>query len=320
MKGALAIVAALAAPALAGPEWVEGKTKEDAGSLPADAQITLGAGPLESIRGKLDGAANAVGFGDFQDLFVIELADPTSFQATTTFNGGSAAFEGYLWLFQVDGLPLLGNLLTDGFASELGFVGATLTNTATDQTGLVVEQPGIYIVGISAAPTMPFSVEGPLFVFAEPTEVSGPDGEGANAPLSMWDFDPGAVGPVGGEYVIALNAVEFGAEGACCVAGSCVETTFDACEEMGGSYLGDLSTCATERCPAPCVADVTGPGGTPDGNVDAVDFLLLIAEWGTPCTLGCATDITGPLGVPDGSVDALDFLLLIGQWGSPGNC
>jgi hypothetical protein len=36
----------------------------------------------------------------------------------------------------------------------------------------------------------------------------------------------------------------------------------------------------------------------------------------------CPADITGPggAGLPDGNVDALDFLLLISQWGSPGNC
>jgi hypothetical protein len=72
---------------------------------------------------------------------------------------------------------------------------------------------------------------------------------------------------------------------------------------------------------APCPADFTGPGGSPDGNVDAVDFLVLIAEWGTPCTIGaCEADITGPLGTPDGNVDALDDLLFLAQWGDPGVC
>jgi hypothetical protein len=74
---------------------------------------------------------------------------------------------------------------------------------------------------------------------------------------------------------------------------------------------------------ATCPADVTGPGGpgTPDGNVDALDYLLVIGQWGTPCVGTCEADITGPTPlVPDGNVDSLDFLLLIGQWGSPGVC
>jgi hypothetical protein len=71
-----------------------------------------------------------------------------------------------------------------------------------------------------------------------------------------------------------------------------------------------------------CPADISGPAGAgnPDGNVDGDDYLLLIAQWGSPCAGSCEADITGPNGMPDGNVDSLDFLLLISQWGSPGNC
>jgi WD40 repeat protein len=65
-----------------------------------------------------------------------------------------------------------------------------------------------------------------------------------------------------------------------------------------------------------CAADLTGPDGIPDGAVDALDFLLLIGQWGTPCVGTCEGDIVGP----DGNVDAQDFLLLIAQWGTPGFC
>jgi hypothetical protein len=58
-----------------------------------------------------------------------------------------------------------------------------------------------------------------------------------------------------------------------------------------------------------------------DSNVDALDFLRLIAQWGSPCTGPCDADITGPDPfVPDGNVDALDYLVVISQWGNPGNC
>jgi hypothetical protein len=72
-----------------------------------------------------------------------------------------------------------------------------------------------------------------------------------------------------------------------------------------------------------CLADITGPDGlgVPDGNVDALDYLALIGQWGTPCVGSCEADITGAVpGVPDGNVDSLDFLSVIAQWGSPGNC
>jgi hypothetical protein len=72
-----------------------------------------------------------------------------------------------------------------------------------------------------------------------------------------------------------------------------------------------------------CPADITGSsGGEPDGNVDALDLLLLISQWGSPCTAPCEADITGyeQEFEPDGNVDAVDFLILIAQWGSPGGC
>ena len=47
--------------------------------------------------------------------------------------------------------------------------------------------------------------------------------------------------------------------------------------------------------------------------MDSLDFLLLIAKWGSPCS-PCDADITGPGGMPDGNVDSLDFLLLIANW------
>jgi YVTN family beta-propeller protein len=90
----------------------------------------------------------------------------------------------------------------------------------------------------------------------------------------------------------------------------------DACSDPADAQ----STPLNAVCPGQCPADVTGPGDQPDGNVDALDFLALIGEWGTSCAGGCTADVTGPGGAPDGVVDALDYLLLIGQWGTPANC
>jgi glucose/arabinose dehydrogenase len=73
-----------------------------------------------------------------------------------------------------------------------------------------------------------------------------------------------------------------------------------------------------DPCAEPaCAADITGPGGGPDGVVDALDLLRLISQWGSPCNGACDADITGPVaGTPDGNVDALDYLLMISQWGA----
>jgi hypothetical protein len=87
--------------------------------------------------------------------------------------------------------------------------------------------------------------------------------------------------------------------------------------------IGGQELCIDEICPGEpcaCPGDITGPNGVPDGAVDALDFLELIAQWGSPCGPPCTADITGPGNVPDGKVDALDYLLMISQWGNPANC
>jgi hypothetical protein len=86
-------------------------------------------------------------------------------------------------------------------------------------------------------------------------------------------------------------------------------------ESAMGMVFADMTIAALG-----CAGDITGPGDEPDGNVDALDFLALIAQWGTPCAGPCDADITGPGALPDGNVDSLDYLLLIAQWGTPAHC
>ena len=62
-------------------------------------------------------------------------------------------------------------------------------------------------------------------------------------------------------------------------------------------------TAYTPRASVPCPADLNG-----DGVVNAVDFLLLLAAWGTP-----GGDTNG-----DGTTDAVDFLFLLSHWGPCG--
>jgi probable HAF family extracellular repeat protein len=85
--------------------------------------------------------------------------------------------------------------------------------------------------------------------------------------------------------------------------------------QLCGIGVVDGSTRAFLMTPCYADADVNR-----DGSVDALDFLALIGQWGSPCTGTCEADITGPAGAPDGDVDALDYLLLIAQWGMPGEC
>jgi hypothetical protein len=127
---------------------------------------------------------------------------------------------------------------------------------------------------------------------------------------------------VGDDTACEGNSCAPGA-GACCLGDVCIELTSTECAQFDGTYGGDGSPCDGASCgDEGCPADFTGPTeGESDGNVDALDFLRLIGQWGSPCTGACDADITGPTaGVPDGNVDSLDFLMLVAQWGSPGNC
>ena len=79
----------------------------------------------------------------------------------------------------------------------------------------------------------------------------------------------------------------------------------------------------------PSAADVTGPGGVPDGCVDAFDLGAMLGAWCsgvndpnppsppcencTPANLALA-DISGAGNVPDGCVDSFDLAKLLANW------
>ena len=67
---------------------------------------------------------------------------------------------------------------------------------------------------------------------------------------------------------------------------ACVELTEADCMGFAGTWLGAGSGCGPTSCASGCSGDLTGPGEMPDGNVDSLDFLELIAQWGVG---GCPT-------------------------------
>ncbi len=273
-----------AAPAFAGPEFIEGMTigGPDAGSTPGDAQTPTGIGNLGSIRGDLRGLAPTVGgiAGmtpiDIQDMYVICIEDPEAFSATLATSGGFAAgFDPRLYLFDLDGNGLLGNddtLLNGNLAGSTVVVESTLTNMSDDGTPIVIDLSGLYLLAITVSPESPIS-NSEIFIFQSPTEVSGPDGPGADRPITNWTDNPvfGACCLPGGgcvdlpESICTLGVFgEYQGDdtfciettcpfGACCLPDlSCVEVLQSACEgELGGIYQGDGATCDDIVCLPP---------------------------------------------------------------------
>lgn len=206
---AMTAVVVMCAPAFGrGPEWVE---QGDAGSLPNGAQIVSGSGGLQKISGALEGAVNFDGTGDFEDMYLIYIDDPQNFSATTTFlNGGSADFDSQMWLFAPSGFGILGNDDTFVIGEGNGTVlpGSTLGPKATDRSGAMITEPGLYLLAISGKFEVPISPEGLICTFASPTEISGPDGPGGGQPISAWNNTSLNFGaPLGqtGTYSIALT-------------------------------------------------------------------------------------------------------------------
>jgi hypothetical protein len=182
-----------AGAAFAGPDWVE---IGDAGSTLGSAQQTLGTGPLNSITGSLNGGLRVV--GDFEDMYLIRVVDPVNFSMTLL----GASFDAQLFVFNVtlanEAFGLLANDNTP--SGNIPFVGPF----ANDGTGAALKNPGVYAIAISGAGRQPVSVNGLIFNFFSPTEISGPDGPGGINPHTGWSGEGQT-----GDYTITMTGVGF---------------------------------------------------------------------------------------------------------------
>jgi len=257
---AVAVLAtAMAADAMAGPDWEE-SLYGDAGPLLSTAQVVTGIGTLSTIRGTLEAFADS---GDFQDMYRIEINCPAAitFKAGTDPSfGGSGDFNTQLWLFNANGLGLLGN---NDVTPSLGLSG--FGNMSTDGTGIVISAPGTYYIAVSGLGSVPINSAGQaLFSFVSPMEVSGPDGPGGSTPIAGWS-GPGA----SGEYIIGFSTCAKFVPPPTCPA------------DLNGDGLvngADLGLLLNAWGPFGTAADLNG-----DGQVNGADLGLLIAAWG-PCT------------------------------------
>ena len=191
---------AVASAAAAGPEWTE---TPDAGNLPGSAQTPIDVfmvNDLTGIKGALSGGSPR-GTGDFQDMYRVLIKDPEAFSAVITQNtSGNPSFNTMLWVFDELGRGVLGN---DNATFSPVMNGSGMFNNSTDGTGVVITNPGIYYIAVSGAGSVPVDSNGtPIFEFAVPDEVSGPDG--SLNPIAGWS-GPGAIG----EYTIQFSGVSF---------------------------------------------------------------------------------------------------------------
>jgi hypothetical protein len=159
---------AFACVAAAGPDW-DLDLEQDAGSTLQGAQKITIPSQVQTVRGALTGLAFQGG-GDFQDVYLFQITDPTVFSVDSTGENG-ATFDICMWLFSFEGKPLLGN--NDAFE---GTTGAKIGNASNDGPNVLITEPGFYYLAITGFASQPTGFNGeflfPQSVFT-PGNVSG---------------------------------------------------------------------------------------------------------------------------------------------------
>lgn len=187
---------ALAPAALAGPDWIE---IGDAGSAVGSAQIPVrisGVTFLRSISGSL---ASGYGASDYEDLYVIRVTDAAEFSIAPV----SANFNPVLYLFNLTvNSEALGLIANDDATAENDL--PLLVQMSTDGTGVQVSAPGDYVLAVTGFGRVPVSRTGPMFNFATPTEISGPDGVGGLNPLMGWTGEGET-----GDYALMFEDIDY---------------------------------------------------------------------------------------------------------------
>lgn len=206
--GAFSALALLSVPsaALAGPDWDEGP--DDAGSTLGTAQTITTTGSLTSVTGKLGGPGLLA--GDFQDCFLIQISDPTTFSVTTgPGTGGPAGFNPMLFLFRVDMVD--GQMVAKAVLANNDLVAgnpqAGLRTQSNDGSGTFVNQAGLYLLAISGFGSQPVNAVGQFLfnqAFLEPGVIAGPNG---SAQLNDYTLAGWAQDGSFGTYVLGVQGV-----------------------------------------------------------------------------------------------------------------
>ncbi len=208
--GAAALVIGASAGSAWGITWIEPRDN-DAGAVLATALFPSDPsqqGEITGIQGQLNQisplggnpSGNPTGFADAQDLFAIQIVNPSGFRAQA--NSSFGVIDIQLFLFDSTGRGLLANDNQD--ESVLPRLGPA----ATDST-FRITQPGLYYLGIAGGGNFPVSGSNPavssaIFSYGTPTEISSADGPGGANPLLGWAGSIGA-----GNYFIELDGANF---------------------------------------------------------------------------------------------------------------
>lgn len=163
---------------------------------------------------------------DDADVYIIGIADPAAFFATTV---GGASFDTQLFLFDSTGMGV-----TSNDDSPAGGLQSTIT-------GAYVPGPGLYYLAISAYDKDPQdSSASPLWLDTPFNTERTPDGAGAANPWAS--FDTGAT--AGGNYAIVVGGTSNPAKPSKCIAG----------------WLALDDVCPTTATAGSAIAD-SAPGG-----------------------------------------------------------
>ena len=186
----------LSCAAIAGPDWIE---DGDAGSTLGTSQDITSVGPINTIAGTLGGEDRE----DVYELIILngdDIAGPVQFGMNL--EQGVTGFNPSLWLFDSQGFGVLGN----DDDPILGGPDSRLITPSTDGVTLLLP-PGTYFLAITESGNVPLSfrqgalagdgVYEEIFSFESVTEVSGPDGIGADNPLAAWSGGEGTEGGYG---------------------------------------------------------------------------------------------------------------------------
>ena len=170
----------------------------DAGDLPATAQVV--SGPAGTSLTAVSGTLTLTNGVSEADMYKIYVSSPSTFSASTTgFVPGSNSFDSQLFLFDANGLGVVGNDDSPAGGSQSSIpAGNGFVKTA-----------GLYYLLITGSSRNPASTGGiifPSFVdgTTDATGVYGPTGPGGGRAINGYDGNSNE----GGNYSIALAGAQ----------------------------------------------------------------------------------------------------------------